>query len=380
MIAFSGAGPEVFERGRKYLKDAGLSQITINDGMNTDILFILTGGSERSGMELLEGSDGVAILAGDFDNSFAAALEIKAWCDQQNIPALLFNIAEEDIAINLVAFSKAKKTIRLLNGMKLGMIGNPSAWLIASGVDHSTLKTVFGIRVVHYPWDQMPDYKNVEPDEQYLNNFGKKDVSGARIFSVINDLIDKESLGAITIECFPMVNQDGVTACLSLSMLNDLGIPAGCEADLTAITGMVIARGLTRSPSWMANVASIDPAKQSILLAHCTIATGLVDNFSITTHFETGKGTAIRGRFKGKRITMFRFSKSLNKVFIAAGEVVSRPTSENACRTQLEVKLAEKDQGLLMEQPLGNHHIIVPGDIQKELEYLCKLKGICILT
>lgn len=375
MIAFPGAEPEIYGKGKQQLWDAGLADIVNPDGTEPDLVLVLTGGSEHESVGLLKKSRGIAILAGDKDNSFAAAMEIKAWCHQYKIPSLLFNLSERELKSKLIAFLRAKRALINMNGTSLGVLGKPSKWLISSGVDAERLKAVFGIDLIQIPWDQQDTFRNAQPDERFLQKFGREYSDAASVYTFINNTINKKKLDAITVECFPLVNQENVTACLALSMLNDKGIVAGCEADATAAIGMIMARRLGAAASWMANVASIDSETGSILLAHCTIATRLVDVFSVTTHYESGKGTAIQGEFKGEMVTIFRIDRTLSKAFITKGKILSRPKSPHACRTQIEVKLPVNDIKTLKENPLGNHHIVVPGDWVTPLIYFCKLKN-----
>jgi L-fucose isomerase-like protein len=166
------------------------------------------------------------------------------------------------------------------------------------------------------------------------------------------------------------VQKDNVTACLPLARFNNEGIPAGCEGDITAIAGMMLCKELTGISPWIANINKA--SDEVCMFSHCTIAPGLVTDFSVKTHFETGKGTAIQGNFKGDLITIFRFDNKLSKAFIATTNITGRPKSATACRTENEVKL-------LRQSPLGNHHLIFPGDCKRLLHLACLLLGIEVL-
>jgi hypothetical protein len=115
------------------------------------------------------------------------------------------------------------------------------------------------------------------------------------------------------------------------------------------------------------------------LFSHCTIAPGLISDLQIKTHFETGRGTAIEGNFTDDTVTVFRFDNQLSKAFIALATVTGRPRLPNACRTQIEVAFAKNEVRLLKESPLGNHHLIFPGDCTELLRLASMLKGIRIL-
>jgi len=78
-----------------------------------------------------------------------------------------------------------------------------------------------------------------------------------KVSSMLKKVIEDHKLDAITVECFSLVQEKNVTACLGLSFLNDLGIPAGCEGDICSIIGLMIAKELTGALPWMANIAGI---------------------------------------------------------------------------------------------------------------------------
>jgi L-fucose isomerase-like protein len=162
------------------------------------------------------------------------------------------------------------------------------------------------------------------------------------------------------VECFPLVQQQHVTACLSLSDLNDRGVVAACEGDLTSMVGMMIGKAITGMVPWMANVAAID--NNAVLLAHCTAPTNLLSGFTIDTHYETGEGTAIKGMFRGDEVTVFRLGSTLENIFLSLGHVMERPQNSWACRTQIRVEMPEEAIVSLKNSPLGNHHLVLPGN------------------
>jgi hypothetical protein len=121
----------------------------------------------------------------------------------------------------------------------------------------------------------------------------------------------------------------------------------------------------------MANLASI--RGNEILLAHCTAPTKILKAFKINTHFETGKGTAVVGEFDLEGVTVFRFDNTLARIFAAYGNTSDSVYDENACRTQLRVELQKQDILVLRNDPLGNHHLVLPGDRLLKLNILSKI-------
>ena len=70
-------------------------------------------------------------------------------------------------------------------------------------------------------------------------------------------IIKEKGFSAISVECFSMVMQDQVTACLPLAVLNRKNIVAACEGDICSMTGKMLIRSIAGEIPWQANVAEI---------------------------------------------------------------------------------------------------------------------------
>jgi L-fucose isomerase-like protein len=198
------------------------------------------------------------------------------------------------------------------------------------------------------------------------------------VHTTLLETIAREKLDAITVGCFDLVRKHEVTACLSLAHLSDQGIAAGCEGDTCSAAAMMFAKAICGIIPWMANVAMV--SANMLRLAHCTTPTLLLSEFEVDTHYETGLGTAIAGKFAGEDITIFRFDKELQKAFITQGKITSTHKRLHACRTQIEVAINEQDALLLRENPLGNHHLVLPGKNAAMLADACALCGIQLVS
>ena len=97
---------------------------------------------------------------------------------------------------------------------------------------------------------------------------------------------------------------------------------------------------------------------------------------AVTTHFETGVGTAIQGDFAADDVTIFRLDSSLRRAFLTCAPVLARPRYAHACRTQIEVALPPQAVRLLRDSPLGNHHLILPGNHADRLRLACLRFGL----
>jgi len=348
---------------------------------NPDILFFLTGGTEQHAISQVSMEHFYLLIGSQHDNSYASATEVKAYLNELNIHSVLIDEEATDTAAFLNDYITVKEALKNLNGQRLGLIGQVSDWLVSSTIPAGLLAAKFGIELIEIPWSELAHFSEFNASESFLDFYSDIKhfdlTETARVNELLVKAIQKWKLDAITVECFPLVKKDGVTACLPLAKFNNDGIPAGCEGDITAIAGMMLCKELTGIIPWIAN---INKANDDVcMFSHCTISPGLVSGFSVETHFETGQGTAIKGDFKGDSVTIFRFDKNLSKAFIASANITNRPKSKTACRTQIEVKLKDNDVRMLRQSPLGNHHLIFPGDCKNLLNSACTVLGIEVL-
>lgn len=378
LLAFQGAPDTVFENAINRIEKLISPQSYLLSESDPDILFFLSGGSEQPATKQISAGHFYVLIGSQHDNSYASATEVKACLNNLNIPSILLDEEEAETEAFLSDFYIVKQALKNLNGKKLGLIGQVSDWLISSAIPADLLESKLGIKLNVIPWNQLAHFSEFKASEPFLNSFSgstQMDLAEtAKVNELLTNTIQKRNLDAITVECFPMVQKDCVTACLPLARFNNEGIPAGCEGDITAITGMMLCKELTGIIPWIANINKV--SEEVCMFSHCTIAPGLVSGFSVKTHFETGQGTAIEGDFKGDLITIFRFDNKLSKAFIATANITGRPKSRTACRTQIEVKLTANEVKLLRESPLGNHHLIFPGDYTKLLQLGCRILGI----
>jgi len=346
-----------------------------------DVLFFLSGGTEQIAKRMVKPDRFYLLIGSQHNNAYASATEVKAYLNNKIIPSILLDEEAEETQGVLNDYVAIKSALQNLKGKKLGLIGEVSDWLISSKIPSTILLDTFGIELEVIPWKELTHYSEYEASDSFLNTFSNQsniDINPTgKVNELLKHVIKSKNLDAITVECFPLVQKNRVTACLPLAKFNNDGIPAGCEGDLTAITGMMLCKELIGKVPWIANINKV--SNDVTMFSHCTIAPNMVSDFTVQTHFETGLGTAIQGKFKEDKITVFRFNEDLTTAFIASADVIGRPRSHSACRTQIEVKLTQNDVELLKENPLGNHHLIIPGDYQRILQLACRILGIKIL-
>ena len=182
--------------------------------------------------------------------------------------------------------------------------------------------------------------------------------------------MERYRLDAFTLRCFDLLTAVGNTGCLALACFNSEGVPASCEGDVPALLSMMIANALTGVSGFQANPARIDTETGEMLFAHCTIPFNMVENWQFDTHFESGIGVGIHGIFPEGPVTVFKVSGDLKRHFAAEGELVGNQYEQDLCRTQVNLQLSPEDARYFLTDPIGNHHIIIPGHCKALLEEL----------
>jgi len=212
----------------------------------------------------------------------------------------------------------------------------------------------------------------VEPTEEDLQR-------SARWYWAIRRTLDEHGAGAVAVGCVDLRERLKATPCLAFVKLNDEGIPAACEGDLTALMTMIFLSHLADRPTFMGNIVYANPRENLLDINHCVLP------FCMDGHAERSKPYTLRGYHDlghgatatydpgtGQEVTVARFDTPLRELVFLRGTVISCP--EGYCRFNLRLKVA--DAGELIRQARGNHHILVYGDHTHGIEALCAEFGI----
>ena len=327
-----------------------------------DVIYICTGGTEGVFKDMLpelrqRSTRPVYLLASGKSNSLAASMEILSYLRQQNINGEIVHGDEEYVNYRLKLLELAGEAKQKLSGSRYGIVGKSSDWLIASQADRAIVKECLGIDLIDISieelFDDLPTNKS--------------------IYAGLQKIIETYQLQGFTLRCFELIERLNDTGCLPLARLNAAGYVAGCEGDVPAMLSMAIVRSLFDVSGFLANPATINPETGELLFAHCTIPLNMVERYELDTHFESGVGTGVRGFMKEGPVTVFKVSGDLKRHFIAEGRLVMSLALPNMCRTQQVIQLSDRMQAhYFLSDPIGNHHIVLPGHHREEIEELLK--------
>ncbi len=357
------------------------------------VFFLLTGGTEAMTLEAWQAyradhpRAGLLLLAHPGNNALPAALETLARARQEGAPGRIVYLNGPDDAQGWQNLRQALAdfaTWEKLQRTRLGLIGKPSDWLVASSPAPELVQQVWGPQVVPIPmeallarFDALPasDLAEAmadlvrgaqviaEPDSSALQD-------AARIAIALETLAREQALEALTVRCFDLVLRRKTTSCYALARLTETGLIGGCEGDLVSTLGMLWSAWLLDQVPWMANPARINTARNALVLAHCTVPRRLVSRYALRSHFESGLGVGLQGTLPPGPVTLLRLGGTdLRRLWLAEGTLIPTAQDENLCRTQAEIELHDSyPVSELLTQPLGNHLILVTGHHAERLQ------------
>ncbi|OQB96536.1 MAG: hypothetical protein BWX81_01383 [Spirochaetes bacterium ADurb.Bin110] len=353
-------------------------------------MLVLTGGTESEAMRLisrekmLELRMPIVLFAHPSQNSLPASLEILAKVKQDGGKGLILQ-ADASGAFDskeledIIAVCQSKIAMR---NCRIGVVGRPSDWLIASSQDSLVALNSWGVELIDIPLEELmrnigeirssslgaPIIEDLQEKAEFFSESSNADLlKSMEILQALRTLVDRYKLSSLTLRCFDLVLKDQSTGCLALSQLADEGIDAGCEGDIPSIIGLSWIRSLTGQIGWMANPSHIIIKKEDdlaeMLVAHCTAPRSILSKYGLRSHFESGIGVAIAGILPKEKVTLFRIGgKHLEELWYSTARVIASPRGEGLCRTQALLSLSNEKAQEMLTNPLGNHLVMVRGN------------------
>ncbi len=342
------------------------------------LIYVRTGGTEGLFKSLLPqlqecSPHPIYLLTSGKSNSLAASMEILSYLRQQGVRGEILHGSPTHINLRIADLQQVAIARQRLKGLRLGVIGQPSDWLISSHADTHAVREKLGVELVDIDIQEVLDeFSAISPNDSLLeinpSCAPSAPVAAAlpdamRLYFALRKVVERHHLAGFTIRCFDLLSAIHNTGCLALAKLNAEGIVAGCEGDVPAALSMLICQALLDITGFQANPSSIDPDTGMMTLAHCTIPLNMVSSYELDTHYESGIGVGIRGNIFEGDATLFKVSGDLSRYFIAEGTMAINKPNPSLCRTQVNISLDDPAlvRDYFLSNPIGNHHIVLPG-------------------
>ena len=367
---------------------------SLYDAATMPVIFVRTGGTEgifKAAFSQIKGSY-VRLLTSGMSNSLAASMEILSYLQQQGCQGEIYHGSPSYIAQRLQTDYRVEQARLRLRDTRLGVIGTPSDWLIASGVDRHTLKEKLGIEMFDIAIDELVEtyhsldetselWKAICESPEFLRFEAhapealKTYRNGAfRLYGALAQLVEKYELSGFTLRCFDLLSLVHNTGCMALAMFNAQGIPACCEGDIPALLTMTIGQALTGQTGFQANPSRLDVDGGEITFAHCTMPLNMVRSYGYDTHFESGIGIGLKGEFAKGPMTIAKISGDLGRSWFCPATLCKNLSERNLCRTQVVLR-GSGFADYFLTHPIGNHHILFTGNQTLLFETFMKRMG-----
>ena len=340
------------------------------------LLYVASGGSEGYFLEVFQQLKDrpCYILTSGESNSLAASMEILSYLNGHGGHGQILHGDLQEIAGQIKALRNAHRGLHALRGKKLGCIGKPSDWLIASDYNADTVMRKLGLGFVSIPMEELLQEiaRNSYAENEYTEAFKKQNFPAEEIekalyvYGAFQRLVEKYALCGVSVRCFDLLDSVHTTGCLGLSILNSLGVYGGCEGDMPALLSMAVLGSITGEPVFMCNPSRFDTKAKCATFAHCTVPTTMLDSYCLNTHFESGIGAAVQGKFAEGDCTIFKCAGDLSRFYAQEGVIQNATFSDMLCRTQVRIGL--DDFSYFLTNPINNHHIVCRGKHKAEVE------------
>ncbi len=307
---------------------------------------------------------------------------------------------EENVKTRIRAAIKAAKLKKAIRELRLLQIGHtPQGFGFGRALD-AEMMTVFGAELVSIESRELIGMAKTYSDDEikkYLEDAGericgldsidKKNVSDfARLYKAYDDYTKQNRIGALSSRCWPDFFVDfGTPVCSVLGIMNDLGIPASCEADTYGALTMYAASFLTGRPAFFGDPVSMNEAENTVTFWHCGMAPCSLartdTGAAAGVHCNRKIGPTLEfGCAAEKEVTILRIGKKSDgkfRIFAATGEALDKP--QQFYGTSIVVK-TDSDAAALVNKAVCDgwepHFAVAMGNILQELRVFGDMLGL----
>ncbi len=300
----------------------------------------------------------------------------------------------------LSAVIKAAKLKKKLRSLRLLQIGQtPPGFGFGKALD-SEISSAFGCELISIEARELIENAKGYGDDEiepYLDD-AKKRIRGldsidsknvrdfARLYKAYAEYLKNNDIGALCSRCWPdFFTSFGTPVCAALSILDDLGVPAACEADAYGALSMYFGQFLTGSPAFFGDPVALGRDDNTITFWHCGAAPCSLaredTGASAGVHCNRKIGPTLEfGCKAAKEVTILRVGKDKNgrfRMLTAKGEALDRPKrySGTSMTVRTRCDAYEFVKGCV-EYGWEPHYAVAYGDIGGSVAALGRMLGI----
>ena len=291
--------------------------------------------------------DGGRLRLNSLTGAYSAANTLRAFDDRPFV--YVFGAPEEErVRESLKAAAAAARVKHHLRSLKLAAVGHtPQGFGFGRALD-GELMSAFGVELEAVEARELIDRARGYTDEEcrpfldrtaaltcgFENTPERNRLAHARLYKAYSDYVNTSGAGALASRCWPdFFTAYGTPVCAVLSLLNDDGVAAACEADVYGALSMWVGMQLSGAPAFFGDPVSLDEGENTVTFWHCGAAacalarkdTGAV----VGVHPNRKIGPAMDfGCEAQSGVTVFRIGREPDGSFrflIAEGEALNKP-------------------------------------------------------
>ncbi len=230
--------------------------------------------------------DGGRLRLNSLTGAYSAANAMRAFGDRR-FEYVFGAPNEERVRGEITACVKAAELIVNMRSLKMSAVGHtPQGFGFGRALD-AELLSVFGVqldavearelisRAESYTADNCAQYlTRSEKLMRGLENTPEKNrLDYARLLRAYDEYVRENGIGALASRCWPdFFTAYGTPVCAVLSVLNDLGIAAACEADIYGALSMWMGMQLSGEPVFFGDPVSLNEDENTLTFWHCGAA------------------------------------------------------------------------------------------------------------
>ena len=340
--------------------------------------------------------DGGRLRLNSLTGAYSAANTLRAF-DDRPFSYVFGSPEEERVQKEIRAVVEASRVRKALRSLKVAAIGQtPQGFGFGRALDAELMNT-FGAELIAIEARELIRKAEAYSDEEcreflnrtetctagFSNTPEKNRLDHARLYKAYSDFVRAEGIGALASRCWPdFFTEFGTPVCAVLSLLNDEGVAAACEADVYGALSMWIGMQLSGNPVFFGDPVSLDEKENTVTFWHCGAAacslarkdTGAV----VGVHPNRKIGPAMDfGCEAFPDATVFRIGREPDgtfRFFIAEGEALDKPKqftgTSVVIRTDFDARSLVEDSVLSGFEP---HFVVIRGRHAVTLRALANL-------
>jgi hypothetical protein len=282
----------------------------------------------------------------------------------------------------------------ILEGRRAVLYGRPfdSTTVTAHNLNEDLVYRRTGVRIQFRPLEELAalyretdDRDAVREMERWKSEatevIGVSDktiVDVCRLYVLLRSIVEKEGLSAVSMDCLGFTLSPNPVLpypCLAFTRLRDQGVTAACEADVCGMLSSMFLEEISRRPSFICNLMSMDPLDSKITVSHCVAPLKLNGpdagqmKYRLHSYHGSGRGAVPEVEFPpAGQVLIGGFSKDLKNFALWPGRIESQvldterarsrsgPLS-NVCANTMDVKIRDIDR--FLQNIPGLHQIMV---------------------